>query len=187
MNDAILAEAQLMKKRVDYYPYYEKLIEMRFNELIAEAPEYKILAEHYPHLAESIKLKMEIERLKEKSKSLKDRSARLKIEREIIRSKAKLRLENVLKRLHRENNQEIVFNYRFTIRNLKKKTSSGVRGIYTVSLKEYINFRKDFHKSLRKVLRKTLPPTIFNLKSLDLAEKGLSVRGWVQERYKKHQ
>ena len=126
---------------------------------------------------------MEIERLKEKRKSLKDRSAKLKIERKIVRTKTKLKLENVFKHLYRENNQEVIFNYRFTIRNLKKKTSSWVRGIYTGSLKEYINF----HKSLRKVSRKTLPPTIFNLKSLDLAEKGLSVRGWVQERYKKRQ
>jgi len=185
MKDAFSAEAQSMKKRVDYYPHYEKLTEMKLEELIAESPEYKILAERYPHLAESIKLKMEIKRLKEKRKSLQERSARLKIERRIARTKGKLKLENVHKQLHRENKQEIIFNFKI----LKKKTSSSVRGIYTLSQKAYSGLQKDFHKSrknLRKVLRKTLPPTIFNVKSLNVAEKGLSVKEWVQERFKKH-
>ena len=42
-----------MKKRVDYYPYYEKLIGMKLDELIAEAPEY----EDYASLKKWIRLK----------------------------------------------------------------------------------------------------------------------------------
>ena len=171
-----------MKKRVDYYPYYEKLMGMRLEELIEETPEYKILSERYPHLAESIKLKKEMERLKENKNSLQERTARLKIEREIIRTKGKLKRENVHKHLHRENKQEVIFNLKI----LKNKTSSSAREIYTISQKAYSDLQKDFHKSrknLSKVLHKKLPPTIFNVKSLNVAEKFLSVKEWIQERF----
>ncbi len=189
-----------MKIRVDYYPYYEKLMGMRLEELLAEASEYNVLEERYPHLAESIKLKMEIYRLKEERKLLQKRTARLEIERKIVKTKTKLKMENILKRLYNEDKIEIIFKLRFTIWNFKKYISSSVGEVHTGLMKVYIdfhkslnkaitNFQKDLNKSrknLHKVLRKTLPPTIFNIKSMNVVEKSLSVKEWVQERYKKH-
>lgn len=177
-----------MEEIADYYPYYEKLLRMRLEERIAEAPEFKVLAKRYPHLAESIRLKREIEILKENLKSLKDMSKRFRIKREIISIKAKLKRENILKRLYAENKQEAYLYVRFKISISKERISSLVVKGRIAFRKVYIDLQKGF-KSLRKALRELvhskLPPTVFDLKSLDTAEKGLVVKEWVQKHHKK--
>lgn len=195
-----------MDERTEYYPYYEKLVRRRLEEPIAEALEYKVFAERYPHIAESLKLKREIKRLKEKLKSLEDRSARCRTKREIIRTKAKLKRESVLKRLHRENKQESIFNIRFTIATSKELIFLVAMRVYNslqkgyISLREeyfnlrknlrlaYMNFRKAYRdslKALRRLMHRKVPPSVFDLKSLHIAEKGLALREWSQSRHKK--
>jgi len=176
-----------MKERSDYYPCYEKLIRMRLEEQIEESPEYKVLAKRYPHLVESIRLKREIKRLKEKLKFMEKRSARFQVKREIVSVEAKLKRESALKCLYGENKQESIFNIRFTIETSKKHISSSARGVYNVSLKARNDLQKgytDLRKKLRRLMYRKLPPSVFDLRSLDTAEKGLAVKEWIQKRRK---
>ena len=175
-----------MKEIADYYPYYEKLIKMSLEEPIAEAPEYKVLAERYPHLAESIKLKRKIRRLKEKLRSLKERSVRFHIKREISRIETKLKQENIQKRLHGESKQEAIFNISFTIATFKGRISSLASSAHNTLWKAYMDIRS-IDRALHRLMYRKLPPSVFDLKSLDTAEKGLAVREWIQKRYKKRQ
>jgi len=176
-----------MEEIADYYPYYEKLIRMKPEEQIAEAPEFKVLANRYPHLAESIMLKREIEILKENLKSLKDISTRLRKKRQIISIKAKIKRENILKLLYGENKQEAYFFMRFKIATLKERVSSLIVKGRIVFRKVYIYLHKGYkslRKDLRELVHRKLPPTLFDLKSLDTAEKGLLVKEWVQKKHK---
>jgi len=40
---------------------------------------------------------------------------------------------------------------------------------------------RNFQRKLRSTMHKKLPPTLFNLRELDVAEKGLALREWLQE------
>jgi hypothetical protein len=66
-----MIEAGIMKRKVNYNLICEKLLRMRPEKPVAESPEYKVLAKAYPHLAESIRLKKEMERLKERLRPVK--------------------------------------------------------------------------------------------------------------------
>ena len=66
-----------MKRKVNYNLIYEKLLRMRPEKPVAESPEYKVLASAYPHLAESIRLKKEMERLKERLRPVKGKPMKL--------------------------------------------------------------------------------------------------------------
>ena len=171
MNGEILSDVRLVKERENYYPYYDKLIKMSIEEPIAETREYKVLARRYPHLAESIKLKREIKRLKEKLRSLEERSKRSQMNREIIRIETKLKRENIQKRLHGETS--------FTIASLASNARDALR-------KAYADIRL-VDRSLRRSVYKKLPPSVFDLRSLDTAERGLAVKEWLLEHHRKHQ
>ena len=162
-----------MKEEAECYPYYEKLMKMKLEQPVVETTEYKVLAERYPHLAELIRLKRKIERLKKKLKSEKERSLKFQIKREINATKTKIKKENVLKRLHGESKQETIFRIQL-VRSLL-----ATRG-YRILQKTYIGVQKRARATHRK-----LPPTLFDLKSLDTAEKGLAVKEWIQNRHKK--
>ena len=175
------SEVKLMKEKVECYPYYEKLMKMRFKQSVLETIEYKVLAEHYPHLAESIRLKREIERLKKRLKSEKERSSRFQIKREMNVTRAKLKKENMLKRLHGESKQEAIFRTHFIINTSKEHISS-------LAMKSRMTLRKTHmsaHKKLRMLMYRKLPPSVFDLKSLDTTEKGLALREWIQNHRKK--
>ncbi len=165
-----------MKEKAKCYPYYKKLMKMKLEQSVIETTEYKVLAEHYPHLAESIRLKREMERLKGKLKSEKERSSRFQIKRELNATDAKLKKENLRKRLRGESKQEAVFRRHFIINTSKEHISSLVMSSRMTLRKTHRNLRK----KLRRFMYRTLPPSVFDLKSLDTAEKGLALREWIQ-------
>ncbi|NIU82180.1 MAG: hypothetical protein GWN17_01265, partial [Candidatus Korarchaeota archaeon] len=146
-----------MKEKAEFNQYYKKLMKMKLEQSMVETTEYKVLAEHYPHLAESIKLKREIERLKEKLKSEKERSSRFQIKRELNVTGAKLKQENMLKRLHGESKQEAIFRTHFIIGTSKEHISSLVMTLR----KAYASVQK----KLRMLMYRRLPPSVFDLKS----------------------
>jgi hypothetical protein len=169
----LTSEVKLMKEKAECYPYYEKILKMKLEQSVTETTEYKVLAEHYPHLAESIRLKREIERLKEKLKSEKERSSRFQMKREINVTRTKLKQENMLKRLHGESKQETIFRTHFIINTSKEHISS----LAMKSMHAYT--------SAQKKLRRLMSPSVFDLKSLDTTEKGLALREWIQDHHKK--
>ena len=186
MNVEILSDVRLVKETKDYYPYYEKLIKMSIEEPIAETPEYKVLAEGYPHLAESIKLKREVKRLKEKLRSLEERSKRSQMNREILRIETKLKRENIQKRLHGESKQEAIFKTSSAIATSKERVSSLASNARDALRKAYADIRS-VDRSLRRSMHRKLPPSIFDLRSLDTAERGLAVKEWLLEHHRKRQ
>ena len=72
-----MTEAGIMKRKVNYNLIYKKLLRMRPEKPVAESLEYKVLARAYPHLAESIRLKKEMERLKERLRPVKGKPMKL--------------------------------------------------------------------------------------------------------------
>jgi len=168
-----MVKAKLMKKRTNYYLYYERLMKIRLEELVVEAPEYRVLARRYPHLAKSIKLKREIRRLEKKRTTTKERTMKLRIEKEILSIKAKLKRENILKKLHGESRREAVFHIHFITRSIKERIFSFARRISVTLGKTDRNIHEVF-----------LSP-VFDLKSLDAAERSLAVREWLHKHDKK--
>lgn len=174
---SMMSEASLMKEMTDCYPHFEKFMRMKLNQSMVGTVEYQFFRGRYPHLAESIRLKREMGRLETKLKSEKRRSSRLQIKREINVTKAKLRKEGILKRLHGESKQEAIFRRHFMINALKRHISSLVmRGRATL---------RKVSAHTRSVMHRNLPPSLFDLKSLERAETGLALREWIQERQKK--
>lgn len=139
---------------------------MKLEQSIEKTSEYHIFSKRYPHLAESIKLKRALQRLNNRLKTEKERSFRSQIKREINVTKTKLRKENILKRLYGESKQEAFFHTHFLLDTSK------------------MYFRKA-SKKLRRSMHKNLPPTIFDLRALDTADKALALREWIHERRKK--
>lgn len=168
-----MVKAKLMKKKTNYYPYYERLMKKRLEEPVVEAPEYEVLARRYPHLAKSIKLKRDIKRLEKKRTTLKERTMKLRIEKEILGIKAKLKRENILKKLHGESRREAVFHTYFTIRSFSERIHSLARRISVTSGKTARNIHEVF-----------LSP-VFDLKSLDATERSLALREWLHKHHKK--
>ena len=166
-----------MKDQMNYYKHYEKLMKMKLEESIMTTSEYHSFSEIYPRIAESIRLKREIERLTNKLKSEKGISSKFKIKREISITKTKLRKNNLFKRIHRESKQEAIFQ-----RNLKHNSSK----MHVPSFaKKYQKILGQLIRKLRRSMRKNLPPSLFNLRELDATEKGLALREWLQENRKK--
>ena len=162
---------------MNYYKHYEKLMKMKLEESIMKTSEYHSFSEIYPRITESIRLKREIERLTNKLKSEKERSSKFKIKREITITKTKLKKNNLLKRLHGESKQEAIFQ-----RTLKHNSSK----MHVPSFaKKYQKILGQPIRKLRRSMRKNLPPSLFNLRELDAAEKGLALREWLQEKRKK--
>ena len=154
---------------------------MKLDQSIVKTPEYHSFSEIYPHITESIRLKREIERLTNKLKSEKERSAKIKIKREINIAKTKLRKNNLLKRLHGESKQEANFHRKVKLNTSKMYVASFVKKRYMTLAHAIINFRK----KLRWSMHRHLPPSVINLRELDVSEKGLALREWLQENRKK--
>ena len=170
-----------MKDQMNYYKHYEKLMKMTLEQSIVKTSEYHSFSEIYPRITESIRLKREIERLTNKLKSEKERSAKIKIKKEINIAKTKLRKNNLLKRLHGENKQEANFHRKLKLNTSKMYVSSFAKKRYMTLEHAITNFRK----KIRRSMHRHLPPSIFNLRELDATEKGLALREWLQENRKK--
>jgi hypothetical protein len=168
-----------MKEKKDYYLFFKKLTLMSLEESVEDTHEYKALYEHYPHITKSIMLKRERERLKQKINSMDKGSARLHTKRQMFEIKEQLKREKILKRLFGENKQETKFNTRLLFENTKKRASSlnsSLNRTYNTTLsKVHVNLRI-FNQSINRFIHRKLPPTTFNLGSLDVNEKGLAVR-----------
>ena len=162
---------------MNYYKHYEKLMKMKLEESIVKTSEYHSFSEIYPRIAESIRLKREIERLTNKLKSEKVRSSKFKIKREISITKTKLRKNNLFKRIHRESKQEAIFQRKLKLGTKKMYVSSFIKKGYTTLGRSIRKLRRSMHRHL--------PPSLFKLRELDATEKGLALREWLQENRKK--
>ena len=170
-----------MKDQMNYYKHYEKLMKMKLEESIVKTSEYHSFSEIYPRITESIRLKREIERLTNKLKSEKARSSKFKIKREITITKTKLKKNNLLKRLHGESKQEAIFQRKLKLGTTKMHVTSLAKKGYTTLRQATRKLRR----KLRRSLHRNLPPSLFNLRELDVAEKGFALREWLQENRKK--
>jgi len=169
-----------MTKKPNCYQYYKKLLTMKIEKPVTETREFQALAKNYPHIAESIRLKTEMRRLKETLASAKDRQTRLQAKRQMNSIKAKLRREKILKQLHVEGKHERAYRTRFFLFSTKKRVSSLIVKGLSTSKKAYIKLQR---KSSILAHRR-LPPSIFDLRSLDLTEKNLALKEWLQDRRK---
>ena len=170
-----------MKDQMNYYKHYEKLMKMKIEESILKTSEYHSFSEIYPRITESIRLKREIERLTNEYKSEKARSSKFKIKREITITKTKLKKNNLLKRLHGESKQEAIFQRTMKHNSSKMHVPSFAKKYPKIGGQPIRNFQR----KLRRSLHRNLPPSLFNLRELDVAEKGFALREWLQENRKK--
>lgn len=145
---------------------------------MVKTSEYQSFSELFPLIAESIRLEKKLERLTKILKSDKKVDSKLKIKREISVTKSKLRKNNLFKRLHGENKHEAIFRRKFRYNQSKMRNSLFVKKFRTFLGRPIRNSQRKITKSMHK----NLPPSIFNLRELDIAEKGLTLREWLQEK-----
>jgi len=163
----------IVKKRMDYYRLYKRLLEMPVEETVSETLEYEVLARRYPYLAESIKLKKEMKRLEGELRSRRRLSTAGQTRTEITRIKVKLKKVEVSKRLYRETRNESLYNLRHSIGTLKARIFTLIGRANATLLEIHARTRRAFLSSA------------FDLRSLYAAEKGLLVKGWLHNHHKK--
>jgi hypothetical protein len=176
-----IIQVELMKEDDKYYLCYEKLIRTMPRKPLVEIPEYKNLAARYPHIAESVRLRTEIEGLEKEARPEEEKSVKLQKKRQIGRLNAELKRQGILKRLHGESKQEADFRRRFTINSLKQRLSLlGLRARKVCSdLQEKL---QEQSRRSRRARAEKLPPSLFDLRSLDSADRGLALTEWVKKR-----
>ncbi len=160
-----------MKEKAKYRSYYEKFMRLRLDRSIVEVAEYQPFSRRYPHLAESIRLRRELSRLEHRLKSEKHSASRLQIRRKMGVIKSKLRQIGILKRIHGESKQEAIFRKRAGINTLKSRITQALQGSSTRT---------------RKAIRVELPPSLYELKSLERVETGQALKDWIHRRSKRH-
>jgi hypothetical protein len=167
-----------VKDQLEHYKHYERIMKMKVEQSVVETFEYQSFSGLYPHIAESIRLKRKIERLTNILKSEKDKGSEFKIKREITITKSKLRKNNLFKRLHGESKQEAIFHRKFKL-NCSKIGYLLLMKKFWTTLGQPI---RNFQIKLRNFMHKNLPPSLFNLRELDVTERGLALREWLQEK-----
>ena len=150
---------------------------LELEQSIVKTSEYGSFSSRFPYITESIKLKRQLKRLTNKLKTEKVRSTKFKIKREISITKTKLRKNDLLKRLHGESKQEAIFQRKLKLDTTKMRIKMLTKKGSTTSGQSI--------RKLRRLMHKNLPPTLFNLKELYAAEKGLALREWIRENRKK--
>ena len=155
-------------------------MQLSLEETVEDVPEYKLLYESYPHVAESIKLRRESKKLKKKIKSSKNGSERIQRRIEMFAIKEKLRMENINKNLFGENKLQTRFDRRFKFETSKQKTYQLKKRVNDTFKNAHINLRSKEQK-IRMFLRRKLPPVIPNLGSRDISEKCLDVKEWTKK------
>lgn len=145
---------------------------------VAETVEFQSFSKTYPNIAESIRLNREIERLTKMMKSENRKGLEFKIKREITKTKSKFRKNNLRKRLYGESKQEAIFHRKFKSKRSKMRYSFLLKKFR----KSFGQPARNFQKKLRRSVHKNLPPSLFNLRELNTAEKGMAVREWLQEK-----
>ena len=167
-----------MKDRLEHYKHYERIMKMKLEQSVVETFEFQSFSERYPHIAESIRLKRKIEKLTNILKSENHKELEFKIKREIAVTKSKLRKNNLHKRLHGERKQEAIFQRKFKRYRSKMHYSMLIKKFRTILGQPIRNFRTKLGRSIHK----NLPPSLFNLRELDVTEKGLVLREWLEEK-----
>ncbi len=167
-----------MKYDKEYYSYYKKLMRIGIGQPINETSEYKILSQHYPHLARCIALKREIHRLNEQFRSDKRIQKRLHVSRDIHILRVSLRKEQSTKKLRGESKIESVFRVILIRDTVREKILSFLVKNHDAVLTSYMKMCR----MLRNLMRRTLPPSAFELRSLDVREKGEMLIEWVHKR-----
>lgn len=148
---------------------------------VKEIPEYQALAARYPHLSESIRLRKELERLDGELKSTKERSTKLRIHGEMKSIVRELRRVGILKRLHGESKRETNYKMRFLLVTVRRRLASVVRGIRIV----YSTLQEDLEERSRRARlsrASKLPPSLFDLRSLDPVDRGSALTEWIEKR-----
>jgi len=167
-----------MGRKTDCYRYYKGLMKAELDRPTRETDEYKALAEHYPHVAESLNLKKEIDELGRKLKSAKDRKTSFQMKKALNETRKKLRRESMLKQLHGESKQQAIYHIRFIIESAGESAFSFIRKCREILRGICANTQR----RMRRLVRMRIPPSILDLRSLDLTERGLVLREWVQDR-----
>jgi hypothetical protein len=167
-----------VKDQLKYYRHYERIMKMELENSVVETFEFQSFSESYPHIAESIRLKRKIERLTNILKSEKNKGSEFKIKREITVTKSKLRKNNLLKHLLGESKKEAVFHRKFKRNRSKMRYSLLMKKFRTILGRPIRNFQRKLGRSMHK----NLPPSLFNLRELDVTEKGLALREWLEEK-----
>lgn len=171
-----------------HYLCYEALMRVAPEKLL-EAPEYKDLAARYPHIAKSVELRKDIERLKEKARSAEDGWTKLQVMRQTRRLNGQLKRQDVLKRLHGENRQEARFQTRYTITKLRRRLYSLALRVRKVCQDSLSAARLNLQEKLREQSLRSrrarierLPPSLYDLRSIDPVDKRLALAEWIEKR-----
>jgi hypothetical protein len=167
-----------VKDQLEHYKHYERIMKMELEQSVVETFEFQNFSESYPHIAESIRLKRKIEKLTNILKSENHKESEFKIKREIAVTKSKLRKNNLHKRLHGESKQEAIFQRKIKRNRSKMRYSLLIKKFQTILGQPIRNFRT----KLGRAMHKNLPPSLFNLRELDVTEKGLVLREWLEEK-----
>ncbi len=149
-----------------------------FDGSTRETDEYKALAEHYPHVAESLNLKKEINELGRKLKSVKDRQTIFQMKKTLSETRKKLRRESMLKQLRGESKQQAIYHIRFILESVGESAFFSMRKCWQILRDICANAQR----RMCRLVRMRTPPSILDLRSLDLTERGLVLREWVQDR-----
>ena len=170
-----------MKCQMRHYKQFERIMKLELEQSVVETSDYQSFSEVYPYIAESIRLERKIERLTNLLKSEKHKSAELKIKREITKTKSRLKKNNLHKRLHGEGKQETIFRRKF-----KRERS---RARYSFTFKKFrtalFGPARKAQKQLGEAMHRNLPPSLFNVRELTVAEKGLALREWLHDKRRK--
>lgn len=162
-----------MKRRINFYTLYERLVRMTPEKPLPETVEYQVLARTYPHLARSIMLKKEIERLEEGLKSTRTRLTRFQTRKETKDIRAKLKRENLLKHLHGESREETAFCIHFKLNAMKNRSFAFATWLFTLL--------KDLHLKVRRILLSS----VLDLKSMYAVERSQTIMEWLHEHQKR--
>ena len=175
-----------MAPREQDFLLYEKLVTLPIGEEITELPEYDSFSRSYPHIAVSIGLKREFTRLSSEVKTA-DREKSSKIRRQMDDIRLRLRQEGILKRLKGERKAEALFRRWFLHTTLKRRLVSFTNSLVTSTKTRLSLIRTlarqrwiDWKKAGARSSRRRFPPSLFDLGSLYVAEKGLALQEWIR-------
>ncbi len=150
-----------------------------------ESSEYQALAASYPHLSEFIRLRKELERLNQELRSTKERSTRLRIGREAKSLTGKLRQQDLLMRVHGESRVQKKYRTRLLVTNVKQRFASIALSARLRVRKAYLELQKKLQEQSRRsryARASTLPPSLFDTRSLDPVDRSSALREWIERR-----
>jgi hypothetical protein len=174
-----------MKKADEHYSYFEKLMKAAPETITRESPEYKALSARYPHLSEYIRLRRELGRLKRELGTVKDRSRKSRLRREIEGLANRLRQQSIRIRLHGERKPLSHYERRLFVTEMERRVSSMVLEVRLRARRLYMSLQNRLRERARRARYKRasmLPPSLFEIRSLDPLDRILALRDWMEKR-----